>query len=127
MTAAADNTRKTAMLPSVLSPWRPAGSMHAMPKATPQNLRRFAEMPMARRAINVVKDRISSMDWQVRPKRDAEVTVELTARMKALRHALEQQIRRTAFEPCWSRYWKTLSLAALARWRWRPQATRSSP
>ena len=87
---AAEGSRKTAMLPAVLSPWRPGGNTNAMPKATPQNLRRFAEMPMARRAINVVKDRISSMDWQVRSKRDAVVTDELNARMKALRSALEQ-------------------------------------
>ena len=88
--AATEGSRKTTMLPSVLTPWRPGGNSNAMPKATPQNLRRFAEMPMARRAINVVKDRISSMDWQVRPKRDAVVTEELTARIRSLRSALEQ-------------------------------------
>ena len=62
----AGNGRKTSSLPAVLSPWRPGGNINAMPKPTPHNLRRFAEMPVARRAINVVKDRISSMDWQVR-------------------------------------------------------------
>jgi hypothetical protein len=40
-----------------------------MPKATPANLRRFAETPLARRAINVIKDRIASLDWQVKLKR----------------------------------------------------------
>ncbi|AFL86486.1 phage-related protein [Terriglobus roseus DSM 18391] len=93
--AVAEGVRKTAMLPSMLTPlarsaWRPAGNVHALPKATPQNLRRFAEMPMARRAINVVKDRISSMDWQVRAKRDVAVTEEVAARIRALRCALEQ-------------------------------------
>ena len=29
------------------------------------NLRRFAETPVVRRAINVIKDRIAAMDWQV--------------------------------------------------------------
>jgi phage portal protein BeeE len=88
--AAGEGSRKTAMLPAVLSPWRPGGSVHAMPKPTPQNLRRFAEMPMARRAINVVKDRISSMEWQVRPKQDVESSGDVQARVKSLRSALAQ-------------------------------------
>jgi hypothetical protein len=33
------------------------------------NLRRFAETPVVRRAINVIKDRIAAMDWQVRVRR----------------------------------------------------------
>ncbi len=83
-------SRKTASLPAILSPWRPGGNLHAMPKPTPQNLRRFAETPVARRAINVVKDRISSLDWQVRPKRDAMMSDGLQARLTALRRVLEQ-------------------------------------
>lgn len=79
-----------AMLPAVLSPWRPGGGVSAMPKPTPQNLRRFAELPVTRRAINVVKDRIASMDWQVRARRDAVVDDGLRARLRAARAALEQ-------------------------------------
>ena len=94
MEAAAEGARKTAgvgMLPAVLSPWRPGGNMHAMPKPTPQNLRRFAETPVARRAINVVKDRIAGMDWQVRPKRYADANdPDLQARVIAGRRLLEQ-------------------------------------
>ncbi len=45
------------------------GAQSALPKPTPANLRKFAETPVARRAINVVKDRIASMDWQVRVRR----------------------------------------------------------
>jgi hypothetical protein len=41
----------------------------ALPKPTPVNLRRFAETPVVRRAINVIKDRIAAMDWQVRVRR----------------------------------------------------------
>jgi HK97 family phage portal protein len=41
-----------------------------MPKPTAGNLRRFAETPVVRRAINIIKDRIASMDWQVRVKRE---------------------------------------------------------
>jgi len=39
-----------------------------MPKATPYNLRRFSETPIARRAINCIKDRIAGMRWRVQPR-----------------------------------------------------------
>src|SRR5665213_424814 len=63
--------RKTSMLPSILSPYNTAGrnAQSALPKPTPANLRKFAETPVVRRAINVVKDKIASMDWQVRVRR----------------------------------------------------------
>jgi HK97 family phage portal protein len=66
--------RKTAALPSIFSPY--AGPLtgasvtsRALPKPTPANLRRFGETPLVRRAINLIKDRVASMDWQVRLKR----------------------------------------------------------
>ena len=37
----------------------------ALPKPTAVNLRRFAETPVARRAINVIKDRIAGMRWRI--------------------------------------------------------------
>src|SRR5205814_9036167 len=72
--AAGDATmgeRKTAMLPWILSPYNPAGraGQHALPKPTAANLRQFAETPVVRRAINAVKDKIASMDWQARVRR----------------------------------------------------------
>jgi phage portal protein BeeE len=39
-----------------------------LPKPTPANLRRFSETPVARRAINTIKDRIACMRWSVQPK-----------------------------------------------------------
>ena len=60
--------RKTVALPSVLSPY--SFPSRALPKPTPANLRKFAETPVVRRAINLIKDRVASMDWQVRLKRD---------------------------------------------------------
>lgn len=42
---------------------------HLVPKPTPVNLRRFAETPVARRAINVIKDRIVGMRWRIQPRR----------------------------------------------------------
>ena len=60
--------RKTVALPSILSPYPSA--QRALPKPTPANLRKFAETPLVRRAINLIKDRVASLDWQVRLKRD---------------------------------------------------------
>jgi len=40
-----------------------------VPKPTPANLRRFAETPVARRAINAIKDRIVGMRWRIQPRR----------------------------------------------------------
>src|SRR5579859_1924678 len=40
-----------------------------IPKPTPANLRRLAETPVARRAINVIKDRIVGMRWRIQPRR----------------------------------------------------------
>jgi HK97 family phage portal protein len=81
--------RKTRALPSILSPY--TGSPAALPRPTAHNLRRFAETPVARRAINAVKDRIACMDWQVRVRRgyDPAAIPDADARLKALRSALE--------------------------------------
>jgi hypothetical protein len=62
--------RKTAALPSIFSPYTGGGVSRALPKPTPANLRRFAETPQVRRAINLIKDRVASLDWQVRLKRN---------------------------------------------------------
>jgi HK97 family phage portal protein len=82
--------RRTLPLPSILGPVRPPHAL--LPKATPANLRRFAETPLPRRAINIIKDRIASMDWQVRLRRGhtlAEVP-DAAQRMEVLRRTLEQ-------------------------------------
>jgi HK97 family phage portal protein len=90
---ATEGARKTALLPSILSPLRPGiNGQPALIKPTPANLRRFAETPVARRAINLVKDRIASMDWQVRVRRGytASEVPDASARLNALRRALEE-------------------------------------
>ena len=93
--------RKTAVLPSIMNPQRVGQA--AMPKPTPANLRRFAETPVARRAINVVKDRIASMDWQIRVRRGyAGVTIEDAAeRMNILRRCLEEPNAGDSFRVLW--------------------------
>jgi HK97 family phage portal protein len=82
--------RKTLALPSILTPYRTPSN--ALPKPTPVNLRRFAETPLVRRAINVLKDRIASLDWQVRLKRgytSADVP-DAMERARALRRGMEE-------------------------------------
>jgi len=86
----AEAERKTLALPSILSPV-PFSGQH-LPKPTPANLRRFAETPVVRRAINVIKDRIAAMDWQVRVRRGvkAEDVAFLSRKLRALRRILEE-------------------------------------
>ncbi len=82
--------RKTLALPAILSPLQLSG--RAVPKPTPLNLRRFAETPVVRRAINVIKERIAAMDWQVRVRRGvrADEVAYAAKRVAALRRMLEE-------------------------------------
>jgi len=72
------NRRRTEGAGSNLAPFFPGSSFTQagastpyglMPKPTAANLRRFAETPVARRAINVVKDRIAGMRWRIQARR----------------------------------------------------------
>ncbi|MFZ0303909.1 MAG: phage portal protein [Terracidiphilus sp.] len=82
--------RKTLALPAILSPAHFPG--RHLPKPTPANLRRFAETPLVRRAINVIKDRIAAMDWQVRLRRGVkpEDVAFMPRKLRALRLSLEE-------------------------------------
>ncbi len=88
--AEAEAMRRTLALPSIVSPLHFPG--RHLPKPTPVNLRRFAETPLVRRAINVIKDRIAAMDWQVRIRRgvDAEDVAFADRKLRALRRTLEE-------------------------------------
>ena len=87
--------RKTAVTPlgtsSIFAPFRAAGVQNALPKPTAGNLRRFAETPVARRAINCIKDRIACMDWQIEVKRAAgeDLAGDRVQRADALTRALD--------------------------------------
>jgi len=59
--------RRTVALPSIVTSYGPRADV--LPKPTPQNLRKFAETPLARKAINTIKDRIAGMRWGVQVKR----------------------------------------------------------
>jgi HK97 family phage portal protein len=82
--------RKTVPLPSILGPVRPPNAL--LPKGTPANLRRFAESPVPRRAINVIKDRIAGMDWQIQLRRGYTLgdVPDAHLRMEVLRRTLEE-------------------------------------
>ena len=88
--ADAEAERKTLALPSILTPVQFPGRL--LPKPTPANLRRFAETPVVRRAINVIKDRIAAMDWQVRVRRGVRPGDVAFAerKLRALRRMLEE-------------------------------------
>jgi HK97 family phage portal protein len=88
--AVAEAERKTLALPAILSPVQFPGKL--LPKPTPVNLRRFAETPVVRRAINVIKDRIAAMDWQIRVRRGVRPTDVAFAerKLRALRRTLEE-------------------------------------
>ncbi len=77
-------------MPSILSPLQFPG--RHLPKPTPANLRRFAETPLVRRSINVIKDRIAAMDWQVRVRRGvrAQDVAYADRKLRALRRTLEE-------------------------------------
>ncbi len=83
-------SRKTVPLPSILGPVRPPNAL--LPKGSPANLRRFAESPVPRRAINVIKDRIACLDWQIQLRRGytVENVPDAPARMEILRRTLEE-------------------------------------
>ncbi len=93
LSAAAEAERRTLALPAIVSPLHPAQIPgHHLPKPTPANLRRFAETPLVRRAINVIKDRIAAMDWQVRVRRGVHAgeVGYLDRKLRALRRVLEE-------------------------------------
>ncbi|MBZ5678660.1 MAG: phage portal protein [Acidobacteriia bacterium] len=66
LTGGAEKKRRTSGLPSIFNSYGPL--TEAMPKPTPYNLRRFSETPIARRAINCIKDRIAGMRWRIQPR-----------------------------------------------------------
>ncbi len=68
-----DNRRRTQPLPLYIGS---TPARDGLPKPTALNLRRFAETPIARKAINTVKDRIAGMKWRVQPRRARDISAE---------------------------------------------------
>jgi len=89
-----EGVRKTIAAPlagSIFAPVRGGVGVNTLPKPTAANLRRFAETPAARRAINCIKNKIACMEWRLESRPDAgNENVETRAeRARALRRALE--------------------------------------
>jgi phage portal protein BeeE len=61
-----ETKRRTLPLPNILTTYGPRSDV--IPKPTPSNLRKFSETPVARRAINTIKDRVAGMRWRVQPR-----------------------------------------------------------
>ena len=79
-----EGKRRTVALPSILNTYGPRAD--SFPKPTPINLRRFSETPVARKAINTIKDRIVGMRWRVqaRPGRSPGAIPDLDLRAQIL-------------------------------------------
>ena len=96
-----EGQRKTTSTPlglsSIFAPFRTAGVQNALPKPTAANLRRFAETPVARRAINCIKDRIACMEWRIEPGPDVEVKGYAAQRAAALTRAFDTPNERDSF------------------------------
>jgi Phage portal protein len=76
--------RRTVPLPNIFTTYGPRSDV--IPKPTPSNLRRFSETPVARRAINTIKDRVAGMRWriQARAGRSLEMIPDGAARAQIL-------------------------------------------
>jgi hypothetical protein len=80
--------RKTAPLPSILQTFGTRAEL--LPKKTPEALRRFAETPIARKAINTIKDRVAGMNWRIQPRRGRVLDEEMQQRIQLLTETMEQ-------------------------------------
>src|SRR5690348_3411814 len=69
VSASAKDKRRTQPLPLYIGS---TPARDGLPKPTAVNLRRFAETPIARKAINTVKDRTAGMKWRVQARRDRQ-------------------------------------------------------
>jgi len=77
---AGSEARRTTVVPAAVR----GASRQALPKPTPANLRRFAERPVPRKAINTIKDRIAALRWRIQPKEGSPTGAGRDARIRAL-------------------------------------------
>lgn len=67
-------------------------------KNTPYNLRRFSETPIPRRAINLIKNAILSLEWDIRPISDEdELNPEREKRIRITKSSLERPNNNDSF------------------------------
>lgn len=92
-----ETKRKTLPLPSIITSH--STREHALPKPSPANLRRFAETPVARKAINTIKDRVAALPWRIQPKngRSLEEITDGAERIRILTDNLDSPNRDDSF------------------------------
>ncbi|MGH9503673.1 MAG: phage portal protein [Terriglobales bacterium] len=79
----AEGKRRSMPLPSILNTYGPRPDVY--PKPSPANLRRFSETPVARKAINTIKDSIAGMRWRIQPRPGLEsAPADIKARTRTL-------------------------------------------
>lgn len=61
----------------------------AVPKPTPANLQRFAEHPIIRRAINVLKNPIVELEWEIGAVSGLDMTPDMEKRAAIVRHCFD--------------------------------------
>src|SRR6266567_5480505 len=69
--------RRTTALPAIYRTRSTNGDV--LPKRSPENLRRLAELPIPRKAINTIKDRIAGMRWRIQVRSGRTEVAEDTA------------------------------------------------
>jgi phage portal protein BeeE len=72
--------RRTTVVPAAVR----SAARQPLPKPTPANLRRFAERPVPRKAINTIKDRTAALRWRIQPKEGSPAAADRDARIRAL-------------------------------------------
>jgi Phage portal protein len=80
--------RETEQYPSFFTLGQRNDKMRPVWKPTPRNLRMFSHTPMARRAINAIKNPISMLDWEVRPLKGIDENSELNRQIEAVTTSL---------------------------------------
>ena len=84
--------RDTRPYPSVfqVSAGQRIGPNKSLPKSTPRNLRYFAKTPIARRAVNTIKNPIAMLDWEIAPKAGVELNAEIAGQIEVVKACFER-------------------------------------
>jgi phage portal protein BeeE len=89
-----------------------AGKQQAIPKPTPYNLRRFSESPIPRRAINAVKDPVSSLKWEIRAIAGADARPDQPGRIKGVTYSLNHPNHDDSFRSFWEQVIEDVQVGA---------------
>ena len=66
------------------------GPNKSLPKPTPRNLRYFSKTPIARRAINTIKNPIAMLEWEIVPKPGVELNAEIAGQIEVVKACFER-------------------------------------